>query len=119
MEQRLRVVQLELDEAARQAFVALLEHRVAADEGAAAGVRLAGLHREAEAGLPHVVLVADVVAEVAVGLLAAQGVAGVQAAEHDVQGLPRVPRTGRGACRDRGGPYVYVWVGDGTIKKTR
>src|SRR3546814_11175175 len=74
MEQRLRVVQLELDEAARQAFVALLEHRVAADEGAAAGVRLAGLHREAEAGLQHVVLVADVVAEVAVGLLAAQGV---------------------------------------------
>src|SRR3546814_968506 len=95
MEQRLRVVQLELDEAARQAFVALLEHRVAADEGAAAGVRLAGLHREAEAGLQHVVLVADVVAEVAVGLLAAQGVEGVQAArseEHtsELQSLMRI-----------------------------
>src|SRR3546814_16671824 len=39
MEQRLRVVPLELAEAARQAFVALLEHRVPAEAGATAGAR--------------------------------------------------------------------------------
>ena len=54
----------ELQQPAREPGVALAQHRVAADE-----VALAGLHREAEPGLEHVVLVGDVVAEVAVGLL--------------------------------------------------
>src|SRR3546814_13422532 len=54
VEQRLRVREPELQQAAREARLALLQHRVAADEGAEAGGRFLGLHREAEAGPPHV-----------------------------------------------------------------
>src|SRR3546814_19561180 len=78
---RRRVGEFELQQAAREAGLALPEYRVAADEGTEATAGLLRLHREAEAGLQYVVLVADVVAEVAVGLLDAQRVERVQAAE--------------------------------------
>ena len=63
-----------------QPGLALAQHRVAADE-----VALGGLHRKAETGLQHVVLVGDVVAEMAERLLDAAGIQRVQAAEFQAE----------------------------------
>ena len=68
--------QPELHQPARQPGILLAQHGVAADE-----IALAGLHGKAEAGLQHMVLVGDVVAEMAEGLFDAAGIERVQAAE--------------------------------------
>ena len=82
-EQRLGILQPELHQPALQSGLALPQHRVAADE-----IALAGLHRKAEAGLQHMVLVGDVVAEMAEGLFDAAGIERMQAAELQPESAP-------------------------------
>ncbi len=62
-QQRLGIAQPELDQAAFQPGLAFLQHRLATDE-----IALAGLDRKAQAGLQHMILVGDVMAEMAIGL---------------------------------------------------
>ena len=81
VDERFRVLEQELHHPPSQAGVLLLQNSVAADEGAVPAVGLARLDREAEPGLQHVVVVGDVVAEMAERLFDAAGIHGVQAAE--------------------------------------
>src|SRR5690625_3742620 len=81
IEQRLRIAQLELEQAAAQAFFPSPQDSIAAEEITEARARLLRLHRETQAGLQHMILIGDVVAEVAEGLLDPAGVESVQATE--------------------------------------
>src|SRR5262245_30514511 len=71
-EQARRVGELELEEAPRQAGVALAQHRLAADEVAEPAAALLGFHDKAQPRLEHMILVGDVVPEMPIGLLQAQ-----------------------------------------------
>ena len=95
VEQRLRVLQGEQDEALADARIPLAQRGVAADEPGVLPVR----HGEAEAGFLRRVLVADVVPPVAIALFQAEGV-------HRVEpdgGQPEVPTARHELVADAGG----------------
>src|SRR5262245_24041631 len=66
------VGELELQQAAREACLALAQHGLATEEVTEAAARFVGLYRKTKPRLEHVILIGDVMPEMAVGLLKTQ-----------------------------------------------
>src|SRR5690606_41634642 len=67
IEQRLGIGQPELQQPACQSLLLLAQHGIAPEEIAEAAARLVRFRGKAEAGFEHMVLIADVVAEMPIG----------------------------------------------------
>ena len=91
-EKHLGIGELELQKAAREAGVALAQHGLAPDEVAEPATPLLDFHGKAEPRLEHMILIGDVVAKMAVGLLEAQCIDRQQ---------PRKPKSLRAARRQQ------------------
>src|SRR5215468_8030543 len=89
-QQRLWILQFELQKSPLQSQLAFAEHGCATDELAKAAIGLLGLDDKAQARLKHVILIADVVCEMPIRLLEPQRVHGKQAGGTQPHGGARV-----------------------------
>src|SRR5262245_28351686 len=96
-EQPRGVGELKLEQAPRQARLALAQHRLAADEVTEPATAFLGFYDKAQPRLEHMILVGDVVSEMAIGLLEAQRIQRQQS---------RRPKSLRPACLQQNGQQM-------------